>query len=155
MKLNIQQKTQFILYVFATFGLAVVLYLVITAIINGQLITTVAAQQQDPFLSQRLNRIEQRFTTIESRIIQLEQQTRYTAPRTETSTVSEAGIRLLRSEIDALRLRVGEAECGLLKLDERTLSSTLRQAQKKSGAGGTTDICRQSPNIPLQLSARP
>lgn len=155
MKSNIGKRIQVILYVFAILGVASVGYLGVTIIAGGRWETTVSAQQ-DPFLSQRLNRIEQRFTTIESRLVQIEQQSRYQTPVIDSSSAArETEIRLLRSEIEALRLRVGETECGLLKLDERTLSSTARQAQKKSGARGGTDICRQSPDSRLQLSARP
>ena len=155
MKLNIQKRIQIIVYAFAILGVISVVYLGISVIAGGRWATTVSAQQ-DPFLSQRLNRIEQRFTTIESRLIQIEQQSRYQAPVIDSSSANrETEIRLLRSEIEALRLRVVEAECGLITLDERTLSNTARQAQKKSGAIGKSDVCRQSPNTALQLSARP
>ena len=153
MKSNIQHKAQCILYIFAIFGVATVGYTGISAFSNGWL-TTTAFAQQDPFLSQRLSRIEQRFTTIESRLSQLEQQSRYSATTSDTSSSRETEIRLLRSQIDALQLRAAEIECGLIRLDERTLSNTSRQAERKSGAG-KGDICRQNPNVPLQLSARP
>jgi hypothetical protein len=114
MKSNIQQKAHFILYVFAILGVVTVGYLGISVVTSRWLTTTVSAQQ-DPFLSQRLNRIEQRFTTIESRLVQIEQQSRYQAPVIDSSNANrESEIRLLRSEIEVLRLRVGETECGLL-----------------------------------------
>jgi chlorite dismutase len=153
MKSNIQHKAQFILYIFAIFGVATVGYTGTSAFTNGWL-TTTAFAQQDPFLSQRLSRIEQRFTTIESRLSQLEQQSRYSATTSDSASSRQTEIRLLRSQIDALQLRAAEIECGLIRLDERTLSNTSRQAERKSGAG-KSDICRQTPNVPLQLSARP
>ena len=153
MKSNIQQKAQFILYVFAIFGVAAVAYTGISAVSNRWLATTAYAQQ-DPFLSQRLSRIEQRFTTIESRLIQLEKQSRYPATTPDSSNSRETEIRLLRSQIDTLQLRVAEIECGVIRLDERTLSNTVRQGQRKSGTG-KSDVCRLTPNAPLQLSARP
>jgi hypothetical protein len=74
--------------------------------------------------------------------------------RDSTGSRSETEIRLLRAQIETLQLRVAEAECGLLRLDERTLSNPVRRALKKSGIG-KNDICRQTPNTPLELSARP
>ena len=154
MKSKIQPKAQFILYVFAILGMVTVGYLGISAVTNGWF-TTTAFAQQDPFLSQRINRIEQRFTTIETRLSQLEQQTRFpSSTRNSASSTSETEIRLLRSQIDTLQLRMAETECGLLRLDERTLNNTARQTTRKSGTG-KTDICRQMPNAPLELSARP
>lgn len=150
---NKQNKARFALYILAIFGAAAVSYAGISAIAGGWL-TTTAYAQQDPFLSQRLNSIEQRFTTLESRLSQIEQQSRYTAPVLESPGSRETEIRLLRSEIDALQLRVAETECGLIRLDERTLGNAARQEQRKIGAG-KTDICRQTPNAAIQLSARP
>ena len=153
MKSNIKHKAQFILYVFALIGVVAVGYIGISAV-SSKWLSTTAYAQQDPFLSQRLNRIEQRFTTIESRLIQLEQQSRYSATTSDSSSSRETEIRLLRSQIDTLQLRIAEAECGLIRLDERTLSNTARQGQRKSGTS-KSDICRLTPNVPLQLSARP
>jgi hypothetical protein len=154
MKSNTQPKAQFILYVFAVSGILTVGYLGISAVAGGWFAPTALAQR-DPFLSQRIERIEQRFTTIEARLSQIEQQTRFPAlTRDSTGSRSETEIRLLRAQIETLQLRVAEAECGLLRLDERTLSNTVRRAPKKSGIG-KNDICRQTPNTPLELSARP
>lgn len=142
-----------LLYVFAALGVAAVIYSLSLAFFGKGLMTTAYAQQ-DPFLSQRLNRIEQRFTSIESRLIQLEQQSRFPAAASDLTGVRDTELRLLRSQFDTLQLRIAETECGLVRLDERTLAPAARTNRKNSGTG-ENDLCRQTPNVPLQLSARP
>ena len=116
--------------------------------------STVSAQT-DPFLSQRISQIEQRFNQIESRLNRLEIESRLptvTVPRTTENNETE--IRFLRTQIELLQLRLTELECGVVKLDERTLSNAARQARKKS-AGNESERCRLNPNEPLQFIARP
>lgn len=151
MKSKIQQRTNLLLYIFALFGLTAVGYIGVSAIF-GTGIKTVEARQ-DPFLSQRLNQIEQRFTSIESRLNRVEQQSRFPITTPDLSVGRDTELRLIRSQVETLQSRIVETECGLAKLDERTLSNTARQ-QRKSGAE-KTNICRQTPNTPIQLSARP
>lgn len=113
--------------------------------------------QIDPLLERRVSQMEQRFYSIESRISRLEQTSRFPSavPPLPTQTGgNDIEIRLLRSEIETLRLRVGEAECGLLKLDERTLAEAARQTRLKAAAG-KIEPCRANAAAPLQLSARP
>lgn len=151
MKSNTRQRAYLLLYFFAILGVAAVVYSIGFTLFSG---TTIVHAQQDPFLSQRLNRIEQRFSTIETKIIQLEQQSRFPSTQPDLTGVRDTELRLLRSQIDTLQLRISEAECGLIKLDERTLSAAARANRKNSGVG-ENDICRQVPNTLLQLSARP
>lgn len=152
MKSNTHQKLHLLLYFFAILGIGTAIYGIGLALFGNNL--TVVSAQQDPFLSQRLNRIEQRFTLIESKLIQLEQQARFPQNTPDLTGVRETEIRLLRSQFETLQLRIVRAECGLLQLDERTLSATARANRKNSGSDDT-DLCRQTPNIPLQFSARP
>lgn len=147
-----QRNFRFTLYAFAILGFAAVIYGG-SAIFNG-LITTAHAQT-DPFLDRRISQIEQRFTLLESRINRLEQDSRSAGRITPESTSgSEIEIRLLRAQIEALQIRLAETECALLRLDERTLSETARQARRKSPPG-VADRCRANPNAPIQLSAQP
>lgn len=156
MNLNTGRKTlRVFLYAFAAAGVAAIVYAAVS-VFNGAVTTTVYAQQ-DLYLDRRLSQIEQRFTFIESRISRLEQgQSRFpeiTTPGT-TSGANETDIRLLRSQIETLNLRLAEVECGVAKLDERTLSSAGRLARKKSLIG-ENDRCRANTDTPIQLSARP
>jgi hypothetical protein len=150
MNSNIRQKANLLLYFFAIFGAAAMIYNVGLALFSG---TTVHAQQ-DPFLSQRLNRIEQRFSTIETKIIQLESQSRFPSISPDLSRGQDTELQLLRSQINTLQLRVSEIECNLVRLDERTLSAAAKANRQTSGINDS-DLCRQTPNVPLQLSARP
>jgi hypothetical protein len=110
--------------------------------------------QSDQFLSRRVDQVEQRFYSIESRISRIEQQQTRPAITPPIFSSNETEISLLRSQVESLRLRVGEAECALLKLDERTLTSAARQARSRARAAGT-DKCRELPAAPVQLSSRP
>ncbi len=131
-----------------TVGLgAIVLYSGVAGLF-GERVQTVSAQS-DIFLSRRIDQVEQRFYQIESRLnrIEMESRTAVSSPRLPDTRDNE--IALLRSQVDSLRTRIGEAECGLLKLDERTLPA----AQRRGAAG--SDPCRQNWGAPVRLSVRP
>ena len=151
MNSNLRQKANILLYAFAIFGAAAIIYSVGFTLLNG---TTTVHAQQDPFLSQRLNRIEQRFSTIETKLIQLENQSRFPTTSTDLNATRDIELQLIRSQINTLQLRMSEIECGVVRLDERTLSATAKANRKASGINDN-DLCRQAPNVPLQLSARP
>lgn len=155
MKYKIRQGTlQLFLSVFLISGAAgAVIYYGFSSVLIDS-VTITASAQQDPFLPQRINRIEQRLDVIETTVNRLEQATRVPSIAQGRSGTSETEIRLLRSEIETLQIRLAEAECGLVKLDERTLADTVRGSRKKSGTG-EIDRCRFNPDAPLQLSARP
>jgi len=89
----------------------------------GQGTNTVLAQQ-DPFLNNRINQIERQFNSIETRISRLEQQSRFPNVAPQPLLNRDAEINRMRSQIDSLQLRIDALECGLVKLDERTLTTT-------------------------------
>ncbi len=134
-------------------GVAVVVYTGLLGLFGERAVPT--AYAQDQFLSRRIDQVEQRFFSIESRISRIEQESRAIsiAPRLPVNS-NETELQFLRSQIETLRMRLGEAECGLLRVDERTLTPTSRQARIKSATGGT-DKCRSEPASPVTLSARP
>lgn len=106
-------------------------------------------------LERRINQLEQRFYTIETSITRLEQQVSLSSrPSLTQPGASDTEVTLLRSEVEALQRRLGEIECGLAKLDERTLSPAARDARKRSGVS-STDPCRLNPETQLRLSTRP
>ena len=137
------------LYVFAQLAVAAG----ISFVLNGKGTTPVLAQQ-DPFLDRRISQIEQRFNLIETRINRLEQQSRFPASTPQTTLSRDTEINLMRSQIEALQLRIAEVECSLVRIDERTLTAAARQARRKANPN-ETDRCRLNSNIPLQLSTRP
>lgn len=116
----------------------------------------VAAHAQDnTMLERRINQLEQRFYSIETSITRLEQQVSLSSrPSITQPSLSSTDITLLRSEVEALQRRLSEIECGLAKLDERTLAPAARDARRKSGVT-STDPCRLSPETPLRFSTRP
>ncbi len=106
--------------------------------------------QQDIIrLEARIGQLEQRLYQMESNIRTIEQQSRLAgaSPRDTTRDLD-----LLRSEIQSLQVRLAEDECGMAKLDERTLSPAARDARRKSGIGGNEN-CRRNFDTPLRLPA--
>jgi hypothetical protein len=128
---------------------------------DNDLVTPALAQQQDIMLERRISQVEQRFYYIETRLNQLESQSRYPGTLPGASPISRTEIGQLRTELDTLRAqmdtlrsRVGEVECGLLRVDERTLTPAARQSRRQS-APGSSEPCRADPSAPVRLSVRP
>ena len=131
-------------------GFTVLVYAAIPGIFGER---TVSAQQ-DMMLARRLDQVEQRFFSLESRLSRLESDTRRPAVVPPILSNNDTEVQLLRTELDGFRVRLGETECGLLRLDERTLTSQARLARKKSSSSGTEN-CRLNRDVPVYLSARP
>ena len=107
-----------------------------------------AEPQQDVIrLETRLNQLEQRLYGIETSIRTLEQQSRLAGSRGGGASAQD--LALLQSQIQALQLRLAEDECGLARLDERTLSPAMRNARRQSAA--RPDPCRTNVESPLRL----
>jgi chaperonin cofactor prefoldin len=134
-------------------GLTVFALLTVAAglsfVFTGQGANTVLAQQ-DPFLNNRINQIERQFNSIETRISRLEQQSRFPGVAPQTSLNRDAEFNQMRSQVESLQFRIDALECGLVKLDERTLTTTAKQARRKANPN-ETDRCRLDSNIPLQF----
>ena len=112
------------------------------------------APQDVSRIESRLSLLEQRFYSIETTLRGLEQQTRLSGVTTSGAT-RDPEVGLLRAEAEALRLRLAEVECALVRIDERTLGASAKEARRKSGAGGAGDPCRLNADSPLRLSTRP
>jgi predicted RNase H-like nuclease (RuvC/YqgF family) len=104
-------------------------------------------------LDRRISSLEQRLYSIESSISRLQQSA--VSPRSQVpqSIARDQEINLIRVDMQALRLRLSEIECGLLKLDERTTVSV--RDNRKTAGGKPADPCRLNPATPLRLSTRP
>jgi hypothetical protein len=118
---------------------------------NGE--AAIASPQDVTRIESRLSLLEQRFYSIETSIRSLEQQSRLSSAASGRTT-RDPDVSLLRAEVETLRRRLAELECGLAKVDERSLSATARDARRKS-TGATTDPCRLNPDTPLRLPSRP
>jgi len=70
-----------------------------------------------------------------------------------TASARDTELELLRTEVELLQRRLAEDECGLVKVDERTLTQAEREARRK-GAAGREDPCRLNADAPLRLSSR-
>lgn len=138
--------------IFASVG-AVLLIYGLLAMFWGTGSTTTVFAQSDAFLSRRIDQIENRFFGIESRLSRLETGMRPSIATPPLSTNNDLEIQYLRSQVELLRTRLGEAECGILKLDERTLAAAERTARNKAAVN--REPCRQTPSTPVTLSARP
>lgn len=118
---------------------------------RGVAVENEAAAAQDPAgLDRRISMLEQRFYTLESSINRLQQAiaSQRQSP-SSSSDVSDRELTLLSQEIQRLQLRLTEVECGLVKIDERTVTA------RRSGEPKSTDPCRANPGSALRLSARP
>jgi len=114
-----------------------------------------AAITQDTFnLERRISVVEQRLNSVELSVNRLEQQSRLSSPAPPSNAgVRDAELELLRTEVELLQRRLAEDECGLVKVDERTLTQAEREARRK-GAAGREDPCRLNADAPLRLSSR-
>jgi len=139
--------------IFAFIGFAALVYFSIMFLF-GDRIVPAASAQTDRYLESRLNQIEQRFYQLESRLNRIEQDaiTRRVPGTSPVPDTRDQELGLLRNEITGLRVRLGEVECGLLKLDERTLPAPRRLGSRP---GNGSDKCRQDWSSPIYLSSRP
>ncbi|HEX2268238.1 MAG TPA: hypothetical protein VHH35_01815 [Pyrinomonadaceae bacterium] len=133
--------------------LSVIAVLVLIMIMySGRGVAGNEAAPQDPAgLDRRISMLEQRFYRLETSISRLEQVVASQRSIGSTPDRSDREITLLSQELQRLQLRMTELECGLVKIDERTLPASAR----RSGDQKSTDPCRASPNTQLRLSARP
>lgn len=141
-----------LLKAFGIAGAAVMIYSGFAALfgVSGE---RVAFAQNDAFLSRRIDQIENRFYGIESRLGRLESVSRPSIVSPQVPGTNDLEIQYLRSQVELLRTRLGETECGVLKLDERTLTSAARAARNKAAQNAAP--CRQDAGSPVKLSARP
>jgi len=130
---------------------AVAAYTVRPAMSYGM--ATTGAPQDVIRLESRLSQLEQRFYSLEMNMRSLEQQSRQAVPARESSA-RETELFLLRAEVEALQQRLAEIECGLARVDERTLNPSAREARRKTKAGAV-DPCRLNADAPLLLLTRP
>lgn len=111
-----------------------------------------AAPSQDTIrIESRLTQLEQRIYSIETGLRGLEQQLRV-SDLSAGRAARDPEVGLLRTDVDTLRRRLAEVECGLAKVDERTLSAATRAARRKAEGA---DPCRLDADAPLRLPARP
>jgi hypothetical protein len=110
---------------------------------------------QDTFgLDRRIAYLEQRLNTIEASINRLDRQPS-PSQRTAPSTCQcEEQVGLLQNQIAITQARMRGIECGLARIDERTLSTAARQARDRAGRG-SADRCRLDVERPLVLSTEP
>lgn len=104
-------------------------------------------------LEQRITSLEQKIYPLESTIRRLEQQTSSISRPTPTPTLRDPELDRLRSDIEVLKARLRELECGLVHVDERTLSPAMKEARRRLATQGG-DPCRANPETPVQLSTR-
>jgi hypothetical protein len=114
-----------------------------------------AAPAQDlTRIESRLGQLEQRLYTIESGMRGLEQQSRLAGINAGRPALPDPEVNLLRTELNGLRLRLAEVECGLARVDERTLSAQAREARRRA-QGAAAEPCRLNADAPLRLPSQP
>jgi hypothetical protein len=103
-------------------------------------------------LDTRISQLEQRLSLLEISFRNMEQQVRLS--NVPSRSANDQEIAFLRGEIQALRQRDAEIACGLLRVDERTLTPVAREARRKGAADGS-EPCRLNMSAPLQVSVSP
>jgi hypothetical protein len=144
----VKQKQEGFMSVQKTFQLvAIVILAAVVVIVLGRGVS--GAETQDPAsLDRRISMLEQRFYTLESSMNRLQQVITSQRSTGSSSSVSAQEVDQLQAEVQRLQLRLNEVECGLLKIDERTVN-------RRSGEARPADPCRQNPATPLRLPSRP
>src|SRR6185295_5429719 len=84
-----------------------------------------SSAQDSAFLDRRISLLEQRLNMLDSTVSRLQQQSMSSASPAQHPRDPETT--LLRSEVEILKSRLKEIECGLTRLDERTLSAAARE----------------------------
>lgn len=130
-------------------GLAMLIYNGLSGIFGSGGAATAHAQT-DPFLSRRVDVIEQHLYALESRVNQAAMSRPSVVP--PLPSIIQNDVDSLRTSVEGLRIRLGEVECSVLKLDERTLTAAQRRTTRN---GSSTDRCRADFGTPIMLSARP
>lgn len=120
--------------------------------VNSSAAPQISVTQDIRNLENRINSLEQRFYSMESNINRLQQQIAYAGRSTPSSSSRDPEIDTLRNELEALKARIREVECGVAHIDERTLSATAKARRRTSDQ--SKDPCRQSPEEPVQLTLR-
>ena len=103
-------------------------------------------------LDRRISLLEQRLNTIDSNLFRLEQQAQLNSAR-PSATQRDLELGLLQRQLGALQGQVIEITCGLIRLDERTLSGAARGASPREDKQ-LADPCRQHPEASLNLHSR-
>ena len=132
-------------------GLAMLVYNGLVGMFGSSGATTVHAQT-DAFLSRRVDMLEQRLYSLESRITSMPTHVQPPLISSIPST-TQNDVNFLRTQMDGMRIRLGEVECGLLKLDERTLTAAQRRTTRTGPS--SSDRCRENFGTPIMLSSRP
>ena len=108
--------------------------------------------QDASYLDRRIGQLESRLGLIESSLRTLEQQAISQRSSSSIQPARDPDTALVRSEVAILSARLREVECGLLHLDERTLSASAKEARKRMSS--QNDPCRLNPETALELSTR-
>jgi hypothetical protein len=114
---------------------------------------TNSTTQDSVFLDRRISLLETRLSTIESSLRNLEQQAMNSQRSSQVQPARDPETVIIRTDIETLNVRMTMLECGLVQLDERTLSASAKEARKRTSAQ-PMDPCRLNPETPIPLTPR-
>lgn len=141
-----------VLQKFPFIAVAIMAAVIVISTGRGASSTEAVATQDVVGLDRRINMLEQRFYRLETSISRLEQIATSQRSTGSSSNQRDREVDQLREELQRLHLRLNEVECGLLRLDERTVTTG---GNRRSGEARSADPCRQNPGTPLRLPTRP
>lgn len=120
---------------------------------NRRVSSAAGLEPQDvSYLDRRVSILETRLGSIESSLRSLEQQALSQRPAA-SQPARDPESALFRSELEILKARLREVECGLAHIDERTLSASVREARKRMNAE-PNEPCRLNPEASVPISPR-
>ena len=109
--------------------------------------------QDTIYLDRRISSLEMRLNSIESSLRNLEQQAMTSQRSLPGQTGRDPEVTLIRNELELLKGQVRVAECGVMHLDERTLTPAAK-ASRGANSQESKDPCRVNPESPLQFLKR-
>ena len=120
----------------------------VTIILSVAILIVASANANNSVQSPEIRTLETRVQMLEQRLYSIEASVNRLQLPSRTSPTTDSEMLLIRQEIQNLNLRLADAECGVVKLDQRT-------TQARPNTTKPTDPCRLNPAQSIELRSRP
>jgi hypothetical protein len=122
--------------------------LIAVTIVTVAIVIVASANANNSVQSPEIRTLETRVQMLEQRLYSIEASVNRLQLPSRTSPTTDSEILLMRQELQNLYVRLADAECGLVKLDQRT-------TQARPNTTKPTDPCRLNSAQPIELRTRP
>jgi len=120
----------------------------VTIIVTIAIVIVASANANNSVQSPEIRTLETRVQMLEQRLYSIEASVNRLQLPSRTSSTTDSELLLMRQEVQNLTIRLAEAECGLIKLDQRT-------TQARPNTTKPTDPCRLNAGQSIELRSRP